>query len=245
MLYSPSVFSDSPIRALLIDVGGPLVDESADFDHTIRMLRRILSDQLGRKVTESEIIRARDQAILAWAPSFTKAVLWKFLQPDKALTNDAYMKAVKEIYKYKEDLILMPGVTEILPILAEKYVLAIAGNQLSEIKGKLEKSGILKYFTSKLVSCDIGFHKPDSRFFTAVCDRIGIPPAECCMIGDRLDNDIYPANVMGMRTIWIRVGPHAVQKPRIPEDVPDAVISGMSEIPSILDSWEERACGPG
>jgi putative hydrolase of the HAD superfamily len=232
------VLLESPLRALLIDVGGPLIDESVDYDHTLQLIRRALASELGRDVGESEIESARDEAIHAWAPSFTKAVLWHFLQPNKELTQAIYLQAVDQICRYPEEIVLTDGVTEVLPLLAGKYVLALAGNQPSEVKERLQKAGVLKYFTSKLVSWDIGFHKPYTRFFIAVCERIDVPPESCCMIGDRLDNDIYPANVMGMRTIWIQAGPHAIQHPRIPEDVPDATVASISEIPGVLDEWD-------
>jgi FMN phosphatase YigB (HAD superfamily) len=60
------------------------------------------------------------------------------------------------------------------------------------------------------------------------------------MIGDRLDHDIYPANVLRMRTIWLRMGPHAVQVPRVPEDVPDAVITSIIQAPDVLEEWESN-----
>jgi FMN phosphatase YigB (HAD superfamily) len=77
------------------------------------------------------------------------------------------------------------------------------------------------------------------RFFNAICDRIGIAPEHCCMVGDRLGYDIYPANLLRMRTIWMKVGPHAIQQPRVPEDVPDASISELAELPPMLDKWRK------
>ena len=135
------------------------------------------------------------------------------------------------------ELSLTEGIQEVIPKLASKYVLALAGNQPSVIAERLERTGLLEFFHSRLVSEDLGLYKPDSRFFLAICDRIGVPPEECCMIGDRLDNDIYPANVLRMRTIWLQMGPHAVQVPRMPEDVPDAVITSIIQAPDVLEEW--------
>ena len=91
-----------------------------------------------------------------------------------------------------------------------------------------------------VLSSEVHLHKPDSRFFLAVCERISVSPENCCMVGDRLDNDIYPANVLGMRTIWVRTGPHAVQRPRVPEDVPDAVVESMREVLEVIEGWERK-----
>ena len=227
-----------PVRAVLIDIGMPIVDERGSYILLERLVREILSRELDRAVTDAEVGRARDEAIRSWAPSFTKAVLWHFLQPDKERTHEVYLDLVERFYSRLGELPLTEGIAEVIPKLASKYVLALAGNQPAIIGERLERTGLMGYFHSRLVSDELGFYKPDSRFFLALCDRIGVPPEECCMIGDRLDNDIYPANVLGMRTIQLRMGPHAVQSPRMPEDVPDAVIESIGQAPDVLDEWE-------
>jgi HAD superfamily hydrolase (TIGR01549 family) len=234
------MIGNAPVRAILLDVGGPMVDEREDNVHTVRVVCGILTEHLGREVREDEIEKARDAAIASWAPSFTKAVLWEFLKPDRERTLAAYDEALSRIFSYREELRLMDGVAELVPKLATRYTLALAANQPAVVKEKLERTGLMTYFKSSALSDDLGLSKPDTRFFLAICDRIGVPPEECCMIGDRLDNDIYPANILGMRTIWVRIGPHAVQRPRIPEDVPDAEVEHMSEVLAVLDRWEKK-----
>jgi HAD superfamily hydrolase (TIGR01549 family) len=223
-----------------MDVGGPIVDETAYYVRDMRAIREVLAEELGKEVSEQEIQRIRDAAIAAWAPSFTKAILWLYLQPDIDRTQAAYREVVRRIFGGDDDLVLTEGVKDIIPKLAKKYTLALAANQPVSMKERLERTGLMKYFESTLLSDDLGLHKPDTRFFTTICDHIGIPPENCCMVGDRLGYDIYPANVLGMATIWLRVGPHAVQKPRVPEDVPDAIVSSILELPQVLKQWEKK-----
>ncbi len=230
--------SDAPLKAILIDVGGPLVDETANYDRGLGIMAEVLTEFLGREISKQDVIDEMGRAIDAWTPTATRSVLWKYVGADIESFRTVYARLVKRYFDDSYEITLMPGVEELLPKLAEKYTLAIAGNQRSLVRIKLEEAGILKYFISKEVSEDLKLAKPDSRFFLAICDRIGVPPENCCMIGDRLDNDIYPANVLGMRTIQIRGGPHAVQVPRIPEDVPDAVIGHMSEVVQVIQTWE-------
>jgi len=222
-----------------MDVGGPIVDETAYYVHDMRIIREVLSGELGREIDDREIESVRDSALSAWAPSFTKAILWHYLQPDAERTQAAYKDVIYRIFSGCEDLILTPGAKEVIPALAKKYTLALAANQPVSMKARLERTGLMKYFESTLLSDDIGLHKPDARFFMAVCERIGIPPVECCMVGDRLGYDIYPPNVLGMRTVWLRVGPHAIQCPRVPEDVPDAIITHLTDLPAVLEKWEQ------
>ena len=59
------------------------------------------------------------------------------------------------------------------------------------------------------------------------------------MIGDRLDNDIIPAKRLGIRTIWFRQGRYAALAPRSKEEIPDATVSSLQELPSAIDSIAE------
>ena len=54
------------------------------------------------------------------------------------------------------------------------------------------------------------------------------------MIGDRLDNDIYPAKKLGMKTIWIRQDMAVYQKPESEEYEADITVNSLSELMEIL-----------
>ncbi|HDS30690.1 MAG TPA: HAD family hydrolase [Firmicutes bacterium] len=234
------MLSAQPLKAFLFDVGGPIVDESVDNERIIGIIADILTDLTGKHVSPDEVRAERDKAIRAWSPSGNRAALWKFLKPDRGKFDSAYRELVRGFLDGIEEVALVPGVAELIPKLAANFTLALAGNQHSAIKEKLRSTGILEFFKSTEVSEDIGLEKPDTRFFLAICSRIGIPPEQCCMVGDRLDNDIYPANVLGMRTIWLKAGPHAVQEPRIPEDEPDETIESLMRIHEIIEKWRRE-----
>jgi 8-oxo-dGTP diphosphatase/putative hydrolase of the HAD superfamily len=50
------------------------------------------------------------------------------------------------------------------------------------------------------------------------------------MIGDRIDKDIIPAKMVGMKTIRIKVGIYKNQEPRIPEEMAEITINKLEEI---------------
>ena len=50
------------------------------------------------------------------------------------------------------------------------------------------------------------------------------------MIGDRIDNDIAPAKLLGMRTVLFRTGRHIDQQARSHQEVPDAEIRDVEEL---------------
>jgi FMN phosphatase YigB (HAD superfamily) len=49
----------------------------------------------------------------------------------------------------------------------------------------------------------VGYAKPDPQLFWHVIRQAGCRPAEAMMVGDRLDNDILPAQKLGLATAQI------------------------------------------
>jgi beta-phosphoglucomutase-like phosphatase (HAD superfamily) len=62
----------------------------------------------------------------------------------------------------------------------------------------------------------------------------GVPPAECILVGDRLDRDIAPAKALGMATIRFRTGRHRRQKPRSPAETPDEEVTDVAELEAAI-----------
>jgi putative hydrolase of the HAD superfamily len=56
------------------------------------------------------------------------------------------------------------------------------------------------WLTGTLVSCDIGYAKPDAAYFTTVLDRIGAQPSECLFVDDKPRN-VAAAVALGIPSI--------------------------------------------
>ena len=54
------------------------------------------------------------------------------------------------------------------------------------------------------------------------------------MVGDRIDNDVAPAKLLGMRAVLFRTGRHIAQSPRSHEEAPDAEVRDSAELRSAL-----------
>ena len=76
--------------------------------------------------------------------------------------------------------------------------------------------------------------KPDIRIFEYALDKANCTPQDACMIGDRLDNDILPAKSLGMKTVWIKQGFGALQKPLSKSEEPDHTINNLAELLKIF-----------
>src|SRR5205814_9441809 len=82
-----------------------------------------------------------------------------------------------------------------------RYQLGIASNFDARFKRIVAGHTPLDVCTSLFLSSDIGFTKPDLRFFRAVEERLGTVPAEIVLIGDDEISDVQGATAAGWRAI--------------------------------------------
>ena len=54
-------------------------------------------------------------------------------------------------------------------------------------------------FDHQFYSCEVGFHKPDPRYFTAILERLDLDPSQVLFIDDRDDN-VRAATSVGIRS---------------------------------------------
>ncbi|HET6380702.1 MAG TPA: HAD family hydrolase [candidate division Zixibacteria bacterium] len=125
---------------------------------------------------------------------------------------------------------LYPDARRALGALAEAgYHVAVAANQPATRTAQLRALGIDPEVL--VMSDEVGVHKPDPAFFERVLELMGgPPPSSVAYVGDRVDNDVVPAQQAGLRAVWLRRGPWGlIQQP--PEDVrPDLVASSLDEL---------------
>ena len=99
---------------------------------------------------------------------------------------------------------LVPEAKEMLDALKSKgYRLFAASNSFAHLqRSRLEQAGILHYFEDTYISMDIGYDKPDVRFFEEALRRSGLQPSEVLMIGDSMTTDILGAQAAGIDALF-------------------------------------------
>ena len=99
---------------------------------------------------------------------------------------------------------LVPGAKEMLENLQAKgYRLFAASNSFGNLqRSRLEKAGILKYFEDTYISMDIGYDKPDIRFYQEALRHCGLQAKEVLMIGDSMTTDVIGAQKAGMDALF-------------------------------------------
>lgn len=104
-----------------------------------------------------------------------------------------------------ENVEIIPGVREALIKLKENYILCVASNagdsDTELMKSALIRVGIDGFFSYFFTSTELGFEKPNSRFFEAILKALKTTSNECLIIGNDYKKDIVPSKSMGMTTL--------------------------------------------
>lgn len=223
-----------PIRAVLFDVGGPLDTEILHEQHVDQFLLRAVQ-AVGCAPTEEEFAAAASAAVSSFAPNAYAAMTWTLCHQGPEKTARALhlfqTEWAAERYALRDGLELRPGMPEVLRNLhARGLLLGLAANQPTRVIAELDRYGIGHFFSHREVSEHHGYRKPDVRLFLRACEDLGVSPEECVMVGDRIDNDISPARLLGMQTVLFRTGRHINQVPRSLAEVPHETVETPLEL---------------
>lgn len=136
--------------------------------------------------------------------------LERFLYPLRVVGNEDVELAKKLgkdfLYRTTMQTNLVDGAIETLEYLkAQGYILSIISNGFVEVQyTKLRRSGLIPYFANVFLSEEIGYQKPDIRFFQTVLDRLNASPSECLVIGDNFQTDIQGAQNANIRAVFYK-----------------------------------------
>lgn len=105
--------------------------------------------------------------------------------------------------KLGQEHILETAAYETIINLSSRYKLYVASNGIKKMQlSRLSLAGLLPYFTDIFVSDDIGFEKPDIRFFNECLRRSGLEAENILFIGDSLEADIKGCQSKGIAACW-------------------------------------------
>ncbi|MGH9128902.1 MAG: HAD family hydrolase [Acidimicrobiales bacterium] len=181
------------IRAVAFDVGEVLVDETREYGTWADWLgvpRHTFSAVFGATIARGGDYR---EAFQVFRPGFT-------LDTQRKARADA---GVPESFGEDD---LYPDVRPCLGALRGMGLrIGLAGNQTTRAEGILKTLCLPVDWIG--TSEGWGVEKPSPGFFRAVVTESGVQPAEVLYVGDRLDNDVSPAQREGLATALVRRGP--------------------------------------
>lgn len=201
------------IKWIFFDIGSTLVDESIAYRNRIERTianTDISYDEFYRRMVE---ISEHDQNAY-----------------DSVLEEYGLKKAPWN----SDDEFVYPEAEVCLQELSKRYHIGIIANQNLGSEERLEKLGLLKYIDLVIASAEEGVAKPDLQIFQIALGRANCKPEEAVMVGDRLDNDIIPANKIGMTTVWIKQGFSSYTEPKEIKKHSDYTINNLNELLNLL-----------
>lgn len=129
-----------------------------------------------------------------------------------------------------------PETANVLLHLSQNYKLGIIANQNAGSEERLLRFGLRQYFDVITASAEAGFKKPDPRIFSLALRQADCQPSDAAMIGDRLDNDIFPAKALGLMTVRILQGYGSLQIPKSAAYEPDFTVDSLTQLLSVFSS---------
>lgn len=207
------------IKCIFFDIGYTLINEDDVWEQ--RCIEQAdMEDAKMLGLSNKQIYEEIIKATITYKPQY-RTVVKKF----------GFLKAAPYRHELEK---LYDNADLVLDSLSQKYKLGIIANQTDGLARRLNSWGILKYFSFVFSSWDYKIMKPDVKLFKIALEESGCNAFETVMVGDRLDNDIFPAKAIGMKTIWIKQGFGGMQSPKTEEYFPDAEITNLNELLYIL-----------
>lgn len=201
------------IKWLFFDLGGTIYDETLSDKERIENLIK----KTNLNMPYDEFYSEMQRAAMQYAPSpFTSA-------------RNSFDVSENEPYSNEKEF-LYPNALNVVKALSKSYNLGIIANQPTNTLERLKNDGLYDLFKICLLSECENLFKPDEQFFKRALELADCLPSESIMIGDRLDNDIFPAKNIGMTTVRIVQGLYSVQTPLSDDYIADYEINELNEL---------------
>jgi len=218
---------------VFLDIGGVLYDDSIYAEAWRRALR-----EAGGAFADEDFDQEYAACRTAQDRSFRRHLADRFVGADADLD---LLEQLAARHWYYPPSALHADVQLSLEALRDAgFRLGVIANQPSQVRGALERDGLVPFFEVWGVSDELGLQKPDPALFVHAVRTAGVEPARAVMVGDRLDYDIRPAKDAGMRTVWVLRG-EAPDLPT-PEQLaePDATVPDLGRLPEVIWSLARR-----
>ena len=156
---------------------------------------------------------------------------------DKIETLAEDLSSIYEFYLYKRRP--PSAMVEVLKTLFQnRYILSLVSNTLSRtlIPERLKKFGVDRYFSTVVLSMDVGMRKPGKEIFEVALKLTGLNPAQCLFIGDKVSRDVEGSRKAGFRYTVLLPSSITDEKDRgyDGEGVPDFTLEKLGDLLPLL-----------
>lgn len=238
--------SDRPIRAVLFDLWGTLIDAGHNAEGMERAVSA-LSDGVG--IDRERLAAALDVAF--------GEVVGRYADVPFYLMNDMFREAMRlavqaaagvpapdhVVDTAMEDMWdawvagskPAPGAIETLAALRQAGIptAIVSFADQAEFDRMVDRAGLRGLTDFELCSEAARSCKPHAPIFRQALAAVGVEPEDAMYVGDTPNHDVVGGNRLGMRTALV-AGPHNDMTTGSPETVPDHRISHLTEVLEIV-----------
>jgi putative hydrolase of the HAD superfamily len=206
------------IKGILFDLYGTLIDIETDESmeeiyrgianyltyHGVYRHRWEVRDRYYQIMKQQKEVRGEEY------PEIDVEAIWEaFLKQEgikEAHARRTLALIVAQIYRgiSRKQLQLYPDVKRVLDELRPGYRMALVSDaQPCYALPEMKAMGLDGYFDPVIISAHYGFRKPDPRLTQKALDMMKLRSTEVLFVGNDMYRDIYGANRLGIKTIFI------------------------------------------
>ncbi|WP_433169413.1 HAD family hydrolase [Kribbella sp. CA-247076] len=229
-----------PIEAVLFDWGGTLatwhdIDLYAVWRSVAELIDDARADELAERLVKAEgsvWLRSRDEHLSSTLEEVC-------LLADVVMTPAALAEYERQWHPHTE---LEPDAVETLQELrARGLKVGVLSNTIWSRPRHEEifmRDGVLDLLDGAVYTSEIRHTKPHPEAFLAAMKAVGATdPGRCLFVGDRLFDDVWGAQNVGMRAVHIPHSAIPLEQIGHTEGTPDATVHRLSELPPLIDTW--------
>lgn len=195
---------------LLLDLDGTLFD----FGSTERIALKKLLNHIRLELDEEKKEIYHRVNMLCWQDYENGVITMERLKTRRfeeflkelGLKLDAQELSDLFIEYLSKEGILIDGALDLIKKLKERYKLVIVTNGIASVqRGRLDVSNTTNYFDAIVISEEIGYQKPDVRFFEKALEKANAKKEDCLIIGDGLSSDIKGGRDSKIDTLYLHL----------------------------------------
>ncbi len=217
----------SKIRAVIFDCYSTLIDiktdeEKGEVFHYLSLYLQYYGVKMNAKSLRSALKSERESYPYSKEELYPETdieIIFRNVLKNEGLDNPFLAESGCKLFRVlsREHFQLFPDSLSVLEEMRQKrYQLAVISDaQKVFCFEESEMLGLSPFFSRFIVSTQLGFRKPDPRFFMVACTLLDVLPTEAIYIGNDPRTDVGGAKGAGMRAILLdRTGENTHSEPK-------------------------------